>query len=81
MINENSRHNPGRYTEQNITNLSKGTDFRLPEYRREVFLRFYEFHLMYKAHPGAVYYMFPYLINKFNISEEDKFWLAYINGC
>ena len=39
----------GRYCELNnleeIKDLKVGMDFRKPEYRREVFLRFYEFHL------------------------------------
>lgn len=80
MLNKHTKHKLGRINEDN-PNLVEGLDFRDPIYRREVFLRFYEFHLKYKSHPGAVYYMFPYLIKKFNISEEDKFWLAYINGC
>ena len=41
--------------------LLRGTDFRMQEYRREVFLRFYEFHLRYRSHAGAVYYVMPYL--------------------
>jgi Alpha-glutamyl/putrescinyl thymine pyrophosphorylase clade 2 len=81
MLNKDSSHKPGRYNNDETSVLEYGMDFRKPKYRREVFLRFYEYHLKYKAHPGAVYYIFPYLIEKFNISEEDKFWLAYINGC
>lgn len=56
-------------------------DFRLPQYRREVFLRFYEFHLKYRAHPGAVYYVFPYLQNRLGWNVEQSYWFAYINGC
>ena len=75
----------GRYCEiLNITpvqELKQGVDFRKPEYRREVFLKFYEFHLKYKSHPGAVYYVMPYLANKYNWNMEQKLWFAYINGC
>jgi hypothetical protein len=43
----------GRYCELNNeieeTKLKYGMDFRKPKYRREVFLRFYEFHLKNKA--------------------------------
>ena len=44
--------------------LKYGFDFRLPQYRREVFLRFYEFHLKYRAHAGGVYYSFPHIWKK-----------------
>jgi hypothetical protein len=74
----------GRWAELNIEKeisyLEKGMDFREPRYRREVFLRFYEFHLKYRSHPGAVYFMFPFLKNKFSLSEEDMYWLTFING-
>lgn len=56
-------------------------DFRKKEYRREVFLRFYDFHLKHKSHPGAVYYAIPYLVKKFNLDFEQALWLCYINGC
>ena len=46
------------------------TDWRLPEHRREVFLDFYEFHLRYRSHPGGVYYIMPYLKDRFGWSEE-----------
>ena len=75
----------GRYCELNnieeIKDLKVGMDFRKPEYRREVFLRFYEFHLKYKSHPGDVYFAFPYLSKKFNLDIEQNLWIAYINGC
>lgn len=65
---------------ENISHLEPGMDFRKPEYRREVFLRFYEFHTKYKAHPGAVYYTIPYLIEAFNLDAEQKYWLCFLNG-
>ena len=75
----------GRWSELNdlpeIKDLQKGMDFRLPQYRREVFLRFYEFHLKYKSHPGAVYFAMPWLSEYFNLNEEQKLWIAFINGC
>lgn len=74
----------GRYSDikkiQEISELEYGMDFRKPEFRREVFLRFYEFHLKYRSHPGGVYFMFEYLRNKFSLSDDDMYWLAFING-
>ncbi len=70
----------GRKTTAEITELSNGLDFRLPEYRREVFHRFYEFHLENRSHPGCVYYAIPWLINRFNLDQEQKLWLAFLNG-
>jgi len=65
---------------EEIQDLKEGMDFRKPKYRREVFMRFYEFHLKYSSHPGCVYYLFPYLIDNMNLNQEQKFWLAYLNG-
>ena len=74
----------GRYCELNgikeIKRLEKGMDFRKPEYRREVFLRFYEFHLAYYSHPGGVYFIMPYLAEKYNWTQNQKYWFAFING-
>ena len=55
-------------------------DYRLPQYRREAFLKFYEFHLKYKAHPGAVYYVLPALQKMFSLTQEDMLTLCFING-
>jgi len=55
-------------------------DFRLPQYRREVFLRFYEFHLKYRTHPGLVYLLMPGLADHRKWSSEQRYWFAYING-
>ncbi len=53
----------GRYCHleglKEVKDLKGGMDFRHPQYRREVFLRFYEFHLKYRTHPGCVYFLFP----------------------
>jgi len=63
-----------------IKNLQVGLDFRKPEYRREVFLKFYEFHLKYRTNPGCVYFLFPYIANQLNFDEEARLWFAFING-
>jgi Amino acid:DNA transferase len=60
--------------------LRPGLDFRLPQYRREVFLRFYQFHLEHRAHPGGVYFAIPWVIQTHKLDEEQKFWLAFLNG-
>lgn len=62
------------------TKLKAGLDFRLPQYRREVFLRFYEFHLENASHPGCVYYTIPWLIKKHKLDEEQRYWLSFLNG-
>lgn len=66
---------------EEVSKLEHGMDFRLPQYRREVFLRFYEFHLKYYAHPGAVYYTFPFIFKTRCFDEEQKLWFAFLNGC
>lgn len=75
----------GRWSKLNnkpeIKELVPGLDFRLPEYRREVFLRFYEYHLKHRSHPGGVYFAFPWLAKYKNMTMEDKLWIAFINGC
>ena len=85
MRNEQIKSAPGRFCVLNgireEADLRQGMDFRLPQYRREVFLRFYEFHLKYRAHPGAVYYVFPYLRDNLGWTTEQAYWFAYINGC
>jgi hypothetical protein len=74
----------GRYCDLNgieeVKELEAGMDFRKPEYRREVFLRFYEFHLKYYSHPGGVYFIMPFLAEKHCWTKEQKYWYAFING-
>lgn len=76
---------PGRYCtlhgESEVAELEYGMDFRLPRYRREVFLRFYEYHVRYRSHPGAVYYVLPYLRDRYGWDKETAYWFAYLNGC
>ena len=84
MVEEIGMDKIGRYCQLNnipeISHLSKGLDFRLPQYRRATFLRFYLWSTYYKLHPGGVYFLMPYLAERYNWSMEDKLWYAYING-
>lgn len=74
----------GRFCDINsineVSELEIGMDFRKPEFRREVFLRFYEFHLKYHGHAGAVYYAFPHIFDELNLSREEKLWFVFLNG-
>lgn len=63
-----------------VQKLKVGYDFRAPEFRREVFLRFYEAHLRMFAHPGLVYLLMPYFKKKYNWDMEACLWFAFING-
>ncbi len=56
------------------------TDYRSRQHRREVFQKFYEFHLKYRSHPGAVYYVIPHLRDAFRWDAEQTLWFAFING-
>lgn len=66
--------------EKDISRLEVGQDFRLPQYRREVFMRFYEMTLKYKAHPGGVYHLLPFLFNELDMDIEQRLWASYLNG-
>jgi len=61
-------------------NLQVGEDFRQPQYRQEVFLRFYQFHLKHRAHPGCVYALLPWLRERFDWDDEQALWFAFLNG-
>ena len=56
------------------------TDWRLPENRREAFQRFYSFHLKYRTHPGCVYFLLPELAKHYNLDDDGKAWLVWLNG-
>jgi hypothetical protein len=75
---------PGRRCEldglREVTALEAGMDFREALYRREVFLRFYEFHLRHKTSPGCVYFVMPELARVGNWDLEQRLWFAFING-
>lgn len=72
----------GRYCElsgiDEVTKLEAGMDFRRPEYRREVFKRFYRFQLEYHAHPGCVYFLLPAMWEGLDV--EDRYWIAFLNA-
>ncbi len=55
-------------------------DYRLKENRREAFLKFYEFHLRYRSHPGGVYQFIPYLSEYFKWDLEQRLWFGSINA-
>lgn len=61
-------------------NLTPGLDLRRPEYRREVFIRFYLFHTRHGIHPGAVYYLLPHLRRVLGWDAEQALWFAFLNG-
>src|SRR5690242_16787050 len=63
-----------------VKDLQVGMDFRKPELRREVFLRFYDFQLKYRAHPGCVYFIIPHLYRTFEWDQEKRLWFAFVNG-
>lgn len=79
-----SHSQPGRYSDlkglEEVSSLQEGMDFRLPQYRREVFLRFYQFHLKYRSHPGGVYYLIPYLRKRYSWTREQSLWFSFLNG-
>jgi hypothetical protein len=56
-------------------------DYRLPEHRKAYFLAFYHFHLKYRAHPGCVYYLMPFLAKTYEWTMDQKLWFAFLNGC
>lgn len=60
--------------------LVAGSDFRLAQYREEVFQRFFSFHLKYKSNPGCVYYLMPDLAKHYDWDAEQRAWFAFING-
>lgn len=60
--------------------LRPGSDFRLRGFRREVFLRFYLFHLRHRAHPGCVYFALPALAEARSWDGEQRAWAAFLNA-
>lgn len=76
---------PGRFAElhegfDERTDLAPGMDFRRPQFRREVFHRFYTHHLKYRSHPGCVYYLLDAIADELGLDTEQRLWLAFING-
>jgi hypothetical protein len=60
--------------------LTAGTDFRLPEHRREVFLRFLEWSHKYRSFPGGVHYVLPHIADALSLDTEQRYWLAWLNA-
>jgi hypothetical protein len=56
------------------------TDWRDPELRREAFQRSYTHSLVYKNFPGMVYSMMPAVADLFDLDEDGRAWLAWLNG-
>lgn len=63
-----------------MTEVVAAPDLRLPEHRRETLLDFYAFHLKHRAHPGCVYYLMPYLRERYGWDPEEALWFAFLNG-
>lgn len=63
-----------------VQDLKPGMDFRLPEHRREVFLRHYLWGCGFRVWPGGVYYVFPALCAKYGWTPEQALWFAFLNG-
>lgn len=55
-------------------------DWRLPEHRREAFLRFYEWSVRYRSFPGGVHYVLPHLAAELQLDVEQRYWLAWLNA-
>lgn len=55
-------------------------DWRLPENRREAFQRFYTFQLETKGHPGCVYALLPAIADYYDLDDDQRAWLAWLNG-
>lgn len=55
-------------------------DWRLPENRREAFQRFYSFHLEHRSHPGCVYALLPAIAEAYDLDEDGRAWLVWLNG-
>jgi hypothetical protein len=56
------------------------SDWRLPENRREAFMRQYLFHLEHKSHPGLVYSWLPAISKAYGLDEDQLAWLVWLNG-
>lgn len=60
--------------------LTAGTDFRLPEHRREVFLRFLQWSHKHRSFPGGVHYVLPHIAETLSLDIEQRYWLAWLNA-
>jgi hypothetical protein len=55
-------------------------DWRLPENHREAFQRSYTHSLRNRNFPGMVYSMLPALADHFDLDEDGRAWLVWLNG-
>lgn len=55
-------------------------DWREPGRKEEAFLQFFRFHLKYKSHPGCVYALLPALADHYDMDEDQRAWLVWLNG-
>jgi hypothetical protein len=55
-------------------------DWRLPENRREAWHRYYTHALTYQNHPGCVYALLPAIAEAFNMDDDQRAWLVWLNG-
>lgn len=60
--------------------MSQDRDWRLPENRLTAFQAFYRFHLEMQAHPGCVYALLPALAEAYDMDDEQRAWLVWLNG-
>lgn len=60
--------------------MAEMTDWRLPENRREAFQRHYSINLRYKAHPGLVYSQLPAIADAYDLDDNGRAWLVWLNG-
>ena len=56
------------------------TDWRIPETKEAAFLAFYRFHLEHKSHPGMVYSFLPAIADVFELDDDQRAWLVWLNG-
>jgi hypothetical protein len=56
------------------------TDWRLPENKEHAFLAFYWFHLEHRSHPGMVYSFLPAIADAFDLDDDQRAWLVWLNG-
>lgn len=60
--------------------LMTQVDWRLPENRREGFMRLYTHHLLHQSHPGCVYPLLPAIAEAYDLDEDQRAWLVWLNG-
>lgn len=55
-------------------------DYRVPENRREYFMRLYDMNLTHGVMPGLVYLYMPALAGHFGWGSGQRLWFAFLNG-